>query len=61
MPSDGEGALCAKDGGETGASCAMSKWRMSCSVRVLGHALAKPEVEVVYLKVVALALAVVSQ
>lgn len=23
MPRDGEGALCAKDGGETGASCAM--------------------------------------
>jgi hypothetical protein len=39
----------------------MSKWRMSCSVRVLGHALAKPDVEVVYLGVVALALAVVSQ
>jgi hypothetical protein len=30
-------------------------------VKVLGHALAKPDVEVVYLKVVALALAVVSQ
>ena len=25
MPRDGEGALCAKDGGETGASCAMLK------------------------------------
>jgi hypothetical protein len=34
---------------------------MSCSVKVLGHALAKPDVEVVYLKVVALALAVVPQ
>jgi hypothetical protein len=42
MPSDGDGALCAKDGGETGASCAMSKWRMSCSVRVQVHALANP-------------------
>jgi len=61
MPRDGEGALCAKDGGETGASCAMFEVADVVQREGSGSCAGEARCGVVYLKVVALALAMVSK
>ena len=61
MPRDGEGALCAKDGGETEASCAMFEVADVVQREGSGSCAGEARCGVVYLKVVALAMAMVSK